>query len=114
MPPIDPTVLGELRDAVGGDLTPIVQTFSRMLRETAPRIVALVQEGDAMGAARLAHQLKGAAGNVGAAPLAALAQRIEQAGRGGDPSALLPLADALVPLADQTAVALSAWATPAA
>ena len=61
-----------------------------------------LRQGDSPLVRRLAHTLKGAAGNLGAAGVADCAKRLEDLGRGGDlaaaPAALAELEDALVRL----------------
>jgi HPt (histidine-containing phosphotransfer) domain-containing protein len=49
--------------------------------------------GDAAGALRAAHKLKGSARNVGAEALASLAERVEERGRGGEVDGLVVLVE---------------------
>jgi len=56
---------------------------------------ALVARSDLDGARALAHRLRGAAGNLALAPVQTLAQRIEEAARALDPTALGPQVAAL-------------------
>lgn len=58
----------------------------------------LIGQGDLAAAAKLAHALKGTAGNVGALPIHALATALEAALRGNDGAAAQ---DALKPLAER-------------
>jgi HPt (histidine-containing phosphotransfer) domain-containing protein len=70
-----------------------------MLREDVPARLAalrrLVGAGDAAGAQREAHGVKGAVANIGAAAMAAAALRLELAARDGAAGALPSALDEL-------------------
>ena len=91
--------------------------FVRMADEQAGQLRAAARAGDAPGAARLAHSLKGAAGWVGARQLEAAARQAEElllAGAGpglpASPSQALGLLDAAL---QDTLVALRPRLAPA-
>jgi len=87
-PLIDPAQLEMLRrlapDDGGEFFARVVGIFMQQLNTTPAEIRRAHQRGDDETAARLAHTLKGSAGNLGAAPLIDLCLRIEEAARNGD------------------------------
>ncbi len=93
---IDRAVFDKLRDILGPALPHAVAPFL----EDAPVYLAelshAVHAGDTPTARSRAHALKGAAGNLGATTLAALAQEVEQFAIAGRLDAIAPL---LAPLA---------------
>lgn len=87
--PVDPVVLGQLRELGGDDGAVFVEGIVRSFLAHAERAVvelrAAATSGDRDRMRRAAHGLKGSAGNVGARPLSALAKKVEEvAGAGGD------------------------------
>ncbi|WP_345382406.1 Hpt domain-containing protein, partial [Pseudonocardia yuanmonensis] len=80
---LDPAALDRLRELVGGDpgaLSGLVEDF---LSETPPLVQTLraaVAAGDAEGAQRAAHTLKGLGDTVGATAMARLCRRAESHG----------------------------------
>jgi len=74
----------DLLDRLGGD-TELAQELLTIFREEAPSMFAEVRRAvlaaDAEALARAAHDLKGAAANVSATNVQALAERLEQLGR---------------------------------
>ncbi len=97
-PPVDPEVLemlASLQEPAEPDL--VVELVTLFLRDTPERLRELSGRPlEAGHAARVAHSVKGSAGNLGAYALQELASQLEQAGRRGDPAdALASLADAV-------------------
>jgi len=90
---------------VGGDLK-LLRALVNMFRVEAPRMTEqlrqALRQGDAALVHRLAHTLKGSAGNLGAPGVAYLAGTLEGLGRSGDltaaPDAFAALEDALARL----------------
>ena len=100
---LDPTRLTKLRK-IGGDelVTALIESF---LTE-APARRATLEGTDAEAMAQVAHTLVAGAGQLGAAPLAAEARALEEAFRGPDPAAALPLAPRLLITYDEALAAL--------
>lgn len=97
-PPVDDEVLemlASLQEPGEPDL--LTELVTLFLRDTPVRLRDLEQRPlDAMTTARVAHAVKGSAGNLGATHLQDLASTLEQAGRqGAAAEALAPMADAL-------------------
>ena len=85
-PPVDPEVLemlASLQEPAEPDL--VVELVTLFLRDTPERLRELSGRPlEAGHAARVAHSVKGSAGNLGAFALQELASQLEQAGRRGD------------------------------
>ena len=81
----------------------LLSMFRDGQRDFRPRFEAARAAGDAEGATRLAHSLKGVSGNIGAGAVQAAAERLEHASRTGVPdgelSAALDEASAALDLA---------------
>jgi signal transduction histidine kinase/CheY-like chemotaxis protein len=79
--------------------------------EDVPRLTHLISQNDLDAAEKLAHALKGAAGNVGALPVHALATTLDDALKRGDgaaaQAALAPLAERLPRLIEALQTALA-------
>ncbi len=95
-PAVDPEVLemlASLQEPGEPDL--VVELVSLFLRDTPERLRALDDRPlDAAQVTRVAHAVKGSAGNLGASHLQDLAGQLEQAGyQGRSPDALATLAD---------------------
>jgi PAS domain S-box-containing protein len=77
----------------------ILTLFADSHGEDVPRLAALIEQNDLDAAEKIAHALKGAAGNVGALPIHALATTFDAALKRGDRAAaevaLTPLAERL-------------------
>jgi len=89
---------GELLDRVGGDeeiFREIVKTFMEEAPLQVQKLKEVLQEGEALSVERQAHLLKGAAMNMGAKVLQAVALEVEMAGRAGDLSRARALAERL-------------------
>jgi HPt (histidine-containing phosphotransfer) domain-containing protein len=87
-PPIlDASVLDELAASVGGDaqfVAELIRTYLDDAGEHMAGIQAAMGDGDAEALVRPAHTLKSSSATVGAMRLAALARRLELAGRSND------------------------------
>jgi HPt (histidine-containing phosphotransfer) domain-containing protein len=97
-PAVDPEVLemlASLQEPGEPDL--VVELVSLFLRDTPERLSGLQERPlDPVQTVRIAHAVKGSAGNLGASLLQDLAGRLEQAGRRGQADAQLDeLADAV-------------------
>jgi HPt (histidine-containing phosphotransfer) domain-containing protein len=97
-PPVDPEVLemlASLQEPGEPDL--VAELLTLFLRDTPERLFELrARPLEAGPAARVAHTVKGSAGNLGATQLQERASALEQAGhRGADADVLATLADAL-------------------
>lgn len=76
----------------------ILQLFADSHSEDVAQITALIGQDDLIGAEKIAHALKGAAGNIGALPIHALATTLDRALKQGDRAAAVV---ALAPLAER-------------
>lgn len=100
MPPVlDPTVIESLRQLTPpGEPDVLNEVLGLFLSDVPVRIGRLReawQSGDAVAVQRAAHSLKGSAGNIGATQLSAVCKELDEQGRSGDLSRLLPLVDSL-------------------
>jgi diguanylate cyclase (GGDEF)-like protein len=81
--PLDPAFLGKLREALGSALGEAIHPFI----EDMPIYLEDMEQAAAAGSCeqlrRAAHAIKGAAGNLGAGPLAAVAREIEEKAESG-------------------------------
>jgi HPt (histidine-containing phosphotransfer) domain-containing protein len=95
---LDPKVLDDLRASVGGDEAFFAELVDELLAD-APRQLAALREaastGDAEGARRAAHTLKGNARTFGAEELAVIGLELETAAAGGDLATVLTRLDAI-------------------
>jgi len=98
---------------VGGKLEScrrILRLFADGHGEDVPRLTKLIGQNELVAAEKLAHALKGAAGNVGALPIHALAANLDAALKRGDRAAaeeaLAPLAGRLPSLIEALQAAL--------
>jgi HPt (histidine-containing phosphotransfer) domain-containing protein len=95
---LDPKVLDDLRASVGRDEAFFVELVDELLAD-APRQLAALKEaassGDAEGARRAAHTLKGNGRTFGAVELAALGLELETAAADGDLATVLTRLDAM-------------------
>ncbi len=96
--PVDPEII-EMLDSLQepGEPDLIVELVTLFLRDTPERLRDLRDRPlEAALAARVAHAVKGSAGNLGASLLQERASELEQAGHRGDsPAALAMLTDAV-------------------
>ena len=79
--------LGLLLNQVGGDrrlMRELVAIFLQDYPRQLERLRRALGEGDAAGVARAAHSLKGAAGNLAAEGVVAVARRLEALGKAGE------------------------------
>jgi HPt (histidine-containing phosphotransfer) domain-containing protein len=95
---VDTGTLDDLRDSVGGDREFLAELIDEFL-DDAPRqlgsLRACAASGDAAGARRAAHTLKGNSRTFGAAELASLCQEAEAAAGAGDLDAVLARVDGI-------------------
>ncbi len=93
-PPIEQAALANLRTIGGGDDS-FVAEIVQMFREDTPphldELDACVANGEALRLAKVAHGLKGSAGNFGAKNFRTLTERIETIAKSGN-LALAPAA----------------------
>lgn len=86
-PAVDPLALDELRaidpNGEAGLVEEVIREFLLQLSDDLPAIRRAVEAGDAPAVAHIAHRLKGAAAQVGAAGMAGLCQELVVAGRAG-------------------------------
>ena len=78
-----------------GILPAVAAAFLADSRDLEAGVRSACSAGDPAALVRAAHQLRGAAANVGASAVAALAERLEMMGRAGDTSAPAALVDDL-------------------
>lgn len=91
---LDPAQLDVLRSLDDGDGSLLYEVFGQFLVQTRHGRADMVQAldaADAEGAMRVAHAIKGASANVGAAHLSAVCSDIESHCRAGDLPAAVPL-----------------------
>ncbi len=81
---LDAEVIAELRDILGEDLNAVAAEFALQFNEQLGPLRASVQAEDWREVARVAHLLKGSAGNLGASALAARVLLLERAARADD------------------------------
>jgi HPt (histidine-containing phosphotransfer) domain-containing protein len=102
--PIRWNVLGDLDRGAGSVRSEIVQDFVSALDERIEAIAQAAESGDSQALLQTAHQLKGAALNIGATPLARSCETLESPS-GGRVAA--EAVDALVAAARATREALA-------
>ncbi len=76
--PIDAALLARLREALGGAIGLAIQPFLEDMPAYLEEMEQAVAAGDAEALRRAAHAVKGAAGNLGAVQLSAVARSIEE------------------------------------
>jgi len=76
-PALDPAILAQLNDALGGEVTGIIEFFLEYLPGQIETLHKALDAGDADTLRREAHSLKGSAGNLGALPLSRLCKELE-------------------------------------
>jgi HPt (histidine-containing phosphotransfer) domain-containing protein len=89
---LDPRTLDELREGVGGDREFFAELVDDFLADAPAQLESLREtsaSGDADGARRAAHTLKGTSRTFGAAELASICQEAEHAAAAGDLDAVL-------------------------
>ena len=83
--PLDEVVLAGLREL--GDAELLSELSTMFLDDASSSLAALreaVEEGDPLTVERVAHTLKGAAGNMGAPGMAAICAELQDVGASGD------------------------------
>ncbi len=87
--PVDPVALARLREALGGAIGQAVRPFLEDMPAYLEALEVAAASNESESLRRAAHAVKGAAGNLGATTLAALAKEIELlAETGGDATAV--------------------------
>lgn len=76
---LDDEVIDELREILGDDLSMIAEAFVSQYHELLPALSAAQDAADWPEVARLAHLLKGSAGNLGVRALATALLDLERA-----------------------------------
>jgi HPt (histidine-containing phosphotransfer) domain-containing protein len=84
MPCLDADVIAELREILGEDLNAVASEFVDQFNELLVPLRASAEASTWPEVARLAHLLKGSAGNLGATALAAAFLALERAAQAGD------------------------------
>jgi HPt (histidine-containing phosphotransfer) domain-containing protein len=95
---LDEAVMAELLDSVGGDSEFLAELVGDFLADAPAQLETLREtavSGDAAGARRAAHTLKGNARTFGAAPLASLCEKTEAAAGAGDLDTVLADVDGI-------------------
>jgi HPt (histidine-containing phosphotransfer) domain-containing protein len=95
---VDTAVLGELRESVGDDPEFLAELVDEFLADAPTQLETLrtaAAAGDADGARRAAHTLKGTGRTFGAAQLASLCQEAETEAGSGDLGAVLTRVDGI-------------------
>ena len=95
---LDNAVLDELRESVGDDPEFLAELIDDFIADAPAQLESLREAatcGDAIGARRAAHTLKGTSRTFGAIDLASLCQGAEAAAGGGDLGAVLLRLDEL-------------------
>ena len=92
---LDPKVIDGLRQlTAAGEPNVLAEILQLFLDEVPKKIRALqatIDAGDGAEAARLAHSLRGSAGNIGASSMMDACRRIEDLARAGDLAAVTQL-----------------------
>ena len=95
MPALDPHVLDTLSRLTPPGEPDVLAQVLRLFLDEAPRrlerLRSVLAKGDAAEFQRVAHSLKGAAGNIGAHALCDAARRAEELGRTGRLDSAAPL-----------------------
>ena len=86
-PPIEQAALANLRTIGGGDAGFVAEIVQMFREDTPPHLAELdeaIAQGDALRLGKVAHGLKGSAGNFGAKHFRALTERLESIAKSGD------------------------------
>ena len=95
---LDNAVLGELRESVGDDPEFLAELIDDFLADAPGQLESLreaASSGDAAGARRAAHTMKGNSRTFGGTKLASLCQEAEAAAGAGDLGAVLTRMEAI-------------------
>jgi len=109
---LDTTVLVALRESVGDDPAFLAELVGDFLADAPDQLAALrdaTDSGDAPGAMRAAHTLKGNSRTFGATELGSICQDAEAAARAGDLDGVLARLDAIESEWRRVSAALVAW-----
>lgn len=97
MPALDPQTLDTLRQLTPPGEPDVLAQVLKLFLEEAPRRIerlrSALTEGNAVEFQRLAHSLKGAAGNIGANAVHDAARRADAVGKSGRLDAAAPLVE---------------------
>ncbi len=107
-PPIEQAALANLRTIGGGDESFVAEIVQMFREDTPPHFAELdasAASGDAVRLAKIAHGLKGSAGNFGAKHFRALTERIETLAKAKD---LAPIPAAIADLRAEYARVIAA------
>ena len=106
---LDLRSLEELHIMLGDDLREIVDQLIAQLPEQVKALNAAIEIGDLGAAGRIAHSIKGGAGNLGGQALSLNAAQLERAALGADLEASATLSAALNQLVPSTICALQSF-----
>ena len=99
-PVLDAAVIDNLRELTAPGEPDVLAEVLALFLEDVPRRIERLRAawaaGDAAEIHRIAHSLKGSAGNIGAQTLFGLCSQLDDQGRAGDLADAKPLIDALV------------------
>jgi HPt (histidine-containing phosphotransfer) domain-containing protein len=98
-PVLDPAVIDNLRQLTPPGEPDVLAEVLELFLQDVPRRIARLRAasaaGDAVELHKIAHSLKGSAGNVGAQALFAICRQLDDQGRAGDLTDAKRLVDAL-------------------
>lgn len=98
-PVLDPAVIDNLRQLTPPGEPDVLAEVLELFLEDVPRRIAKLRAacaaGDAAELHKMAHSLKGSAGNIGASALFAICRQLDDRGRSGDLTDAKRLVDAL-------------------
>ncbi len=109
---VDVAVLGELRESVGDDPEFLAELVDEFVRDAPTQLESLrdaATSGDAIGARRAAHTLKGNSLTFGARELASLCRAAEAAAESGDLESVLPRVEEIEDEWHRVCAELLAW-----
>lgn len=109
---LDLAVLQELREMLGSRLDDVLATFRVQAQTMITTLDGQLAAGELAAARSTAHQLKSAAGSVGAARLAEQAGQVEQCAHRGDGLAATHAAALLPAVAAATLTAITSVSSP--
>jgi two-component system sensor histidine kinase/response regulator len=102
---IEQTQFQALCDLAAGDnefIVSVIDAFLPQLQKIPGELHQALVAGDSDTLKKVAHSLKGSAGNVGAEDVSQLCRQIEEAGQDGNPEAATPFVYELVTVAKNT------------
>lgn len=84
-PVLDPTVIAELQQVMGGDFAVLVQSFRRDGEQRLALLKEAHEAGDEQALQRQAHSFKGSSSNLGANQVADICLALEKAASADQP-----------------------------